>query len=193
MSALPKIELTAEEYLAQERQARFKSERVDGEIYAMAGASERHNTIASNVHGELYNHLKKSPCRVYSSDMRIHASAQGNYLYPDVAVVCGTPRFDDRYRDNLLNPVLIVEVLSESTESYDRGRKSAVYRQIESLREYVLIEQERCHVEHYRRQFDNTWILTEYNRLGDSVELPCLQCSLALRDVYDKVELDEQD
>src|ERR1700757_5307277 len=138
MSSQVEPQYTVAEYLALERKAEYKSEYFDGEIIAMTGASEKHNLIVTNVIGELRQGLKERPCRVYPSDMRVKIPRTRTYVYPDVIVVCEEPKFDDDYRDTLLNLLLIVEFLSESTESYDRGRKFIQYRKIDSLSEYIL-------------------------------------------------------
>ena len=151
MSSQAKQQYTPEEYLALERQAQYKSEYYAGEIFAMAGASRWHNLIVANVIGELSLQLKGRPCTTYPSDMRVKISPTGLYAYPDVTVVCGDAQVEDTQQDTLLNPTLIVEVLSESTEAYDRGSKFAHYRKLASLLEYVLIAQTKSHVEHYVR------------------------------------------
>src|SRR5262249_54874860 len=142
MSVQPRRWYTPEEYLALEEDADFKSEYFGGEIFAMAGASEEHNTITANVVAEVRQQFRGTPCRVYTSDMRVKGEATGLYTYPDVVAACGERRFERRGTDSLLNPTVIFEVLSPTTESYDRGRKFENYRQIESLREYILIAQE---------------------------------------------------
>ncbi len=180
---------TPEEYLALERQAQCKSEYYAGEIFAMAGASRWHNLIVANVVGELRAQLKGRPCTTYPSDMRVKVSATGLYTYPDVIVVCGEAEFEDNQQDTLLNPTLIVEVLSDSTEAYDRGGKFAHYRKLPSLMEYVLIAQTKPHIEHYVRQPDNRWLLSEADSLSDTVHLPSIDCRLALAEVYDKVDI----
>lgn len=188
MSLQPKPYLSPEDYLALERRAEFKSEYFDGEIFAMAGASEPHNLITINTIRELSIQLKKRPCKAYANDMRVKVSPMGLFTYPDVIVVCGQAQFDDSQRDTLLNPTLIVEVLSGSTEAYDRGRKFEHYRKLESLMEYVLIAQHRPHVESYRRQPDQRWVLTESDGLESSLRLDAIDCELALAEIYDKVE-----
>ncbi|MFN8494786.1 MAG: Uma2 family endonuclease [Caldilineaceae bacterium] len=188
MSANPKIYVTPVEYLTGERKREFKSEYWNGEVYAMAGASERHNLISLNVAAELRAQLRKRTCRAYSSDMRVKISATGLYTYPDVVVVCGKPQFEDEDNDTLLNPTVLVEVLSKSTESYDRGKKFENYRTLDSLTEYLLIAQDRSYIEHYVRQADNQWLLSEAKALEDVIELPTIECKLALADVYDKVD-----
>ena len=189
MSFELKPRVTSEEYLTLERKAERKSEYFNGEIFAMAGASPQHVLIVTNVVSELRSQLKTRPCTVYSTDLRLKVSATGMYTYPDVIVVCGEPQFDDDHKDTLLNPTLIVEVLSESTKDYDRGGKFEQYRMIESFVEYVLIAQNKRHVEHFVRQADNRWLLSETNRLEDTIELTSIACNLMLTEVYDKVEL----
>lgn len=188
MSSQPRVRLTSDEYLILERQADSKSEYWAGEVFAMAGASERHNLIVGNTLAGLHGQLRQRPCKVYANDMRVNVSAAGLYTYPDVIIVCGEAQFMDDVHDTLLNPTVIVEVLSESTEGYDRGRKFEHYRKLESLREYVLIAQEPYHVEHYVRQPDNQWLLSETNNLHDSIHLPSVNCHLTLAEIYDKVE-----
>jgi len=190
MSTLPKKRYTPEEYLALERQAEYKSQYFDGEIFAMAGATRRHNLIAMNIGRELSAQLRGRPCEAYPSEMRVKVSPTGLYTYPDVVVVCGEPRFEDDHQDTLLNPTLIVEVLSPTTEDYDRGRKFAHYRRIDSLAEYVLVAQQEHHVERHRRQETGEWMLRETDRPDDTLALTSIDCELALVDVYDKVEFD---
>lgn len=189
MPLQPKPYLSPEDYLALERRAELKSEYFDGEIFAMVGASEPHNLIVVNTLSEVRQQLKKRPCRVYANDMRLKVSPTGLFTYPDVVVVRGQAQFDDSQRDTLLNPILIVEVLSDSTEAYDRGRKFEHYRKLESLMEYVLIAQHRPHVESYRRQPDQCWVLTESDGLGSRLRLDAIDRELALAEIYDKVEL----
>jgi Uma2 family endonuclease len=188
MSLQPKPYFSPEDYLALERSAEFKSEYFDGEIFAMAGASEPHNLIVANTLSEIRQQLKKRPCRAYANDMRVKVSSTGLFTYPDVVVVCGQAQFDDSHLDTLLNPILIIEVLSDSTEACDRGRKFEHYRKLESLAEYVLIAQQRPHVESYRRQPDRRWMLTESDGLESSLRLDAIDCELALAEIYDKVE-----
>jgi Uma2 family endonuclease len=188
MSLQPRRYFTPEEYLALERKAEYKSEYVDGEIFAMSGASETHNVIAGNVFASLHTQFRGRPCRAYTSDMRVNVRPGKVYTYPDVVAVCGEPLFHDTYKDMLVNPTVIVEVLSPSTEAYDRGDKSLRYRQLASIQEYVLVSQEQPHVEHYVRQPDNQWLLTETSDLGAIVKLASIDCTLRLAEVYDKVE-----
>jgi Uma2 family endonuclease len=181
MSALPKP--TAAEYLQQERGAETKSEYIAGEIFAMAGASPAHNLIVGNLVREFGTQLKKRPCRVYPSDLRLHA--EDGYFYPDVSVVCGEPRFTDR--DNLINPTLLVEVLSPSTADFDLGGKFARYRRIESLHDYLVVAQDLVHLIHFQRQDANHWLMTEITDPEAVIELPSIGCTLAVAEVYDKV------
>ena len=189
MPLQPKPRLTPEDYLAIERSADFKSEYFDGEIFAMTGASAEHNIITLNVGSEIRRQLKNRPCTAYSNDMRVKVDPTGLYTYPDLVVVCGKAQLEDAHLDTLLNPTLIVEVLSDSTEAYDRGRKFEHYRKLESLAEYVLIAQHRPHVESYRRQPDQQWLLTECSGLDGTLRLHSIDCELALAEIYDKVEL----
>ncbi len=181
----PKTRLTVEEYLAQERQAETKSEYLNGEVFAMTGFTRAHSLIVGNVGCSLHEQLRKRSYEAYISAMRVLVLKTGLFTYPDV-VVASEPSFDDEAMDNLLNPTLIVEVLSESTEDYDRGTKFAHYRTIPSLSEYVLIAQSEVHVEHFIRQADG-WLLTETSDLGDTIELPSIGCRLSLKDVYERV------
>jgi Uma2 family endonuclease len=192
MSKRFKTYVAPEEYLARERKAEYKSEYFDGEIVAFAGATREHNLIVGNAAGELRSHLKSKACEVYSSDMRVRIGST-RYVYPDIVVVCGQPSFADNLFDTLLNPTLLVEVLSESTELYDRNLKSGYYRTIESLKEYLFIAQRACQVEQYTRQPDGRWLISDIRSLDDVIELESIGCTLALREVYDKVSLDTAD
>lgn len=187
MSAvLTQTHYTAEEYLTLERSASCKSEFHDGQIYLMTGASREHNLITLNIAGELRNQLKKRPCEAYINDMRVKAAEARSYHYPDIVVACGTPQFEDAHVDTLLNPTLLIEVLSPSTEAYDRGGKFAHYRKIPSLQEYLLVAQDQPSIERYLRQGD-VWILSEAVGLDAAMSLESIDCMLSLREVYDKV------
>lgn len=188
MSTSHKILISPEEYLALERKAETKSEFYAGEILALAGASLRHNLIAGNVLAELHNQLKERDCQVYPSDLRVKVPQIPYYSYPDVTVVCGTPQLEDDKQDNLLNPIVIVEVLSPSTERHDRASKFESYRRIETLREYVLIGQDTYRVEQYRKQMDGTWIFSETTDARSTVRLTSIDCRLMLNAIYDKVD-----
>ena len=187
MSAvLTQTRYSAEEYLTRERSAPYKSEFHDGQIVAMTGASREHNLVSGNIYRELSLQLKKRPCEAYINDMRVKATEANSYHYPDIAVVCGKPQFEDGQVDTLLNPSVLIEVLSPSTEAYDRGGKFAHYRKIATLREYLLVSQDQPSIERYVRQND-VWILTEATGLETSVPLESIGCVLSLREVYDKV------
>ncbi|MFN8472634.1 MAG: Uma2 family endonuclease [Anaerolineae bacterium] len=178
---------TPAEYLALEREAPYKSEYINGQIYAMAGASEQHNLIALNIAADINLEFRGRGCRAYASDMRVKVGPTGMYTYPDVVAFCGEPHLEDRHRDTLVNPAVIVEVLSPSTEAYDRGEKFAHYRRLDSLMEYILVAQDKVRVEHYVRQ-DDGWLLSEISDLDGVLRLASIDCSVPLRDIYDKVE-----
>ncbi len=177
---------TAEDYLTLERSASCKSEFHDGQIYAMTGASREHNLVSGNIYRELSQQLKKRPCEAYINDMRVKAAEARSYHYPDIVVVCATPQFEDAHVDTLLNPTVLIEVLSPSTEAYDRGGKFAHYRKIPTLLEYLLVSQDQPSIERYLRQGD-VWILTEAVELKATVPLDSINCVLSLSEVYDKV------
>lgn len=187
MSSLARTLYTEEQYLALERNATYKSEYLNGQILAMAGASLEHNSITTNFVRVIGNQFVGRPCQVFSSDMRVKVIATGLYSYPDVVAVCGEMRFDGAQRDTLANPSVIVEVLSPSTEAYDRGEKFAHYRRLISLTEYVLVAQDKVRVERYLRQAAG-WVLTEMSDLDSRLTLVSIDCDVPLRDLYDKVE-----
>jgi Uma2 family endonuclease len=189
MSTQPKALLTPEEYIAIEREAEYKSEYYDGVMYAMAGARAAHDLIAWNLHGELHNAFRSRPCLGFTSDMRVRTVAR-HYTYPDSSALCGEPEFLDERRDTLLNPSLIVEVLSRSTEAYDRGRKFELYQSISSLREYLLLASDRVHADLYTRQENGLWLRGSAGGLEDVVMLESVGCKLKLADLYDKVDFD---
>ena len=189
MVALPQPRLTDEQYLTIERAATDKSEFYDGQMYAMSGASFIHGQIVGNMTGALYNSLRKGPCSAIPGDLRIRVSLGGLYTYSDVVVVCGEPRFADDQKDTLLNPSLLIEVLSPSTEGRDRGFKSAQYRLLASLEEYVFVWQTEPHVEVFRRRKDLGWLLSEYVGLEAQCRFEGAGCSVALSDIYENVTL----
>ena len=188
MSAEPHRRVSLEDYLAAERLAETKSEYLNGEVFAMSGASREHNLIVWNLAGALHPQLRGRICEAYVGDMRVHIPATGLYTYPDLAVVCGEPRFEDGELDTLLNPTVLIEVLSPTTEGYDRGRKAAHYRTLDSLREYLLVSQEEVRVELFTRQEDGHWLLSEASRLEETVSLGSIGCALLLADVYERVQ-----
>lgn len=181
--------LTEQEYLQQERQSQTKSEYLSGQIFALAGASRTHNRITFNIGGLLYNALRGRPCEAYMNDMRVRVAKVNAYFYPDVVVVRGQPQFLDEQQDTLLNPTLVVEVLSPSTESFDRGEKSFHYRRIPSLKEYLLVAQDRVHIERYVRQPDGQWVLTDYTQSDRAVPLESLGVELPIAQVYEGIEV----
>ncbi|MDJ0835361.1 MAG: Uma2 family endonuclease [Acidobacteriota bacterium] len=175
--------VSAAEYLRTERLAETKSEFYRGRIMAMAGASAVHNAIVAAVIGELYAQLKNTDCQVMPSDLRVKAEAKAHYTYPDVTILCGKPVYEDNETDTLLNPKVIIEVLSPSTEAFDRGKKFESYRTIPSLQEYVLISQEEPKVECFQRQ-NAFWVLRESRGDDDVMELATVKAALPLRDIY---------
>jgi Uma2 family endonuclease len=183
--------ISPEEYLRLERQSEYKSEYVNGGIFAMTGASLRHNLVAGNIFGELRQQLKGRQCHAYVGDMRVKVTATGLYTYPDVVVVWGEPKFEDRYLDTVLNPTVLVEVLSPSTERYDRIAKTSYYRMLNSLAEHLLVAQDEVRLERYVRQPNGEWLLSQWTSLDNVVEIESIGCSLALRDIYDKVTSDQ--
>lgn len=188
-SAALKPQLTPEQYLVLERKSPIKHEYHDGAMFAMSGASREHNLVAGNLYREIGNQFRDRPCEVYISDMRVLVGPTGLYTYPDVAALCGKPRFEDSEVDTLLNPTLIIEVLSPSTEAYDRGKKFGHYRRLESLREYVLVAQDEVRVERYTRRGDgDEWLLTALSRLDETLRLTSIDCEVAVREIYAKVE-----
>jgi Uma2 family endonuclease len=182
---------TPEQYLAMERKADFKSEYEGGFITGMAGASTAHNLIALNFSSEIRSQLKGRPCMVFMSDMRLCVGPTGLYTYPDAMAVCGERQFLDAEVDTLLNPAIIIEVLSTTTESYERGRKFRHYQQLASLQGYVLVAQDGVRVERFTRRGDD-WILSMFTRLEDTLRLESIDCEVPLREIYDKVELSEE-
>lgn len=183
-----KIEsVTAEKYLELERAAKNKHEFIAGEIVAMAGASDAHNVIASNVFGELWTQLKGTACRVFASDMRVKAK-RGNYFYPDLLITCGERRFEDAKRkDVLLNPKIVFEVLSKSTKLKDRNEKFESYVLLESVTDYVLIEQDRMKVEHYSRIDEKNWNARIYDQADEEIIFKSINCRLSVADIYREV------
>ena len=182
--------ITPQEYLIRERQASTKSEFYQGEIFAMGGRSANHSLIAANFVREAGNALKDKPCTVFNSDLRVQIQATGLYTYPDATIVCGEQIFDDDHRDTLLNPTVIVEVLSDSTEKYDRGKKSNHYRQIASLKELILIAQDRPQVERFTRQPNGDWLFHEQKELSAEFELKSLGISVAMSELYRGVKFE---
>ncbi|MDX1945622.1 MAG: Uma2 family endonuclease [Pirellulaceae bacterium] len=188
MSTVPVKRLTEQEYLTRERKAPFKSEFYRGEMFAMAGATREHNVIATNISRGLGNQLTGKRCDVYQSDMKVRVAATGRFTYPDVVVACQPRQFADEQKDVLLNPTLLVEVLSDSTAGYDRGEKATDYRELPSLHEFLLVSQDQALVEHYIRQTPDTWQITRIVGLESTVELASIGCRLILAEIYAEVE-----
>lgn len=189
MSRQAKTYVTPDEYLTVERRSEHKSEYFDGEIFAMTGASRRHNLISLNVGAELRSQLRGHDCETYVSDMRVQIASASIYTYPDVVVVCGRPEFEDAEVDTLLNPTLIAEVSSKSTASYDREAKFEYYRTIPSLVEYLLVSQNTHHVTQYVKQPDGRWLLADIRGAEGRVELSSVGCALTMTEIYEKVEM----
>jgi Uma2 family endonuclease len=187
MSTASKSWLTAEEYLVRERAAEIRSEYYRGEMFAMAGASDEHCGIKDNLAAETRAQLKGGPCRVRTSDLRVKVSTTGLYTYPDILIYCDNPQFEDAFVDTLLNPRVLVEVLSKSTESYDRGKKFAHYRQLPSLQEYILVAQDQPLVERFVRQPDGQWSLTLFEGLASVLLFTSVPVRIPLTEVYDGI------
>lgn len=187
MATTTDTRVSPEEYLVRERAAEYRSEYVDGEVRAMTGASPNHGRIALNVAMSLQSQLGDGPCEAFVSDMRVTANRTRDYFYPDVVVVCGPTETEDEHDDSLLNPTVIVEVLSPSTEAYDRTRKWEKYRRLPSLREYLLVAQDWPRVERYTRQGGGLWLFSETEGTGGVLRLDSIGCTLALEDVYRRV------
>jgi Uma2 family endonuclease len=180
--------LTEAEYLETERAAEFKSEFFDGEMFAMAGGTAQHSLIATNLAAAFQNHLRNHSCTAYNADLRIKIEATGLYTYPDLSVICGPLRFAAGTNDTVLNPTVLVEVLSNSTEAYDRGRKFEHYRRLPALQEYLLVSQAEPRIEQFIRQPDGHWLLNEAVGLEKKLELPSLKIMISLSEVFAKVE-----
>lgn len=192
MSALQKPIFTEKEYLALEAVSERKHEFYRGEIIAMAGASFRHELIITNSIRSVGNQLRGSPCLILGSDLRVKVASVKGYFYPDIKIVCGTAQFNDDKPQSLLNPTVIIEVLSPTTANFDQGEKFRAYRQIESLQEYVLIAQDTPHIERHIRQPDGGWVMHEFDTLDASLELPSVGCTLSLAEVYERVTFEDE-
>ncbi|HYH81948.1 MAG TPA: Uma2 family endonuclease [Longimicrobium sp.] len=192
MTPLTQPRHTAEQYLRLERAADGKSELVNGRTHAISGASRRHNLIVANLIGEIRAQLRGRPCEAYVSDMRVKVARTELYAYPGLAALCGEPRFEDSFVDTLLNPSVIVEVLSDSTEKCDRGEKFAHYRRLDSLREYILVAQNVRRIELYVRHGE-TWVFSEVSDPTGSLTIESLGCSVSLADIYDRIDFPTAD
>lgn len=196
MNAQPqeRIKMTREEYLYFEKTSEIKHEYFDGEIFAMTGASLNHNRISRNIAGELINVLKGSSCENFTGDMRVKVEAIEKYTYPDIAIVCGEIELEDKKGlDTLLNPIVIIEILSDSTEAYDRGDKFYHYRLIPSLREYILVSQKKCQVEKYVRDDDNgVWLYSSCEGMEHTTIIESIKCKLPLAEIYYRVVFEKE-
>lgn len=187
----PKTFIKPEEYLEVERKAEYKSEYYNGEMFALTGTSKEHSIISVNLTRILSNALLDKPCQLFDSNMRVKVKESGLYTYPDLSVVCDEQKFEDAELDTLLNPTLIIEILSESTENYDRGIKFVNYRQINSLKEYVLVSQKNVRIEKYLRQDESKWLLTEESDPEKTIELSSINCSFVLKEVYKNIKFNQ--
>lgn len=185
-----------EEYLALERESEERHEYLDGQIYAMAGESPEHGAICTNINGQLYSQLRGRPCQAFSKDMKVRSgpipqpgqTMKGLFSYPDLLVVCGELRFHDEYRDVLLNPAVIIDVLSPATEAFDRGEKWARYQTwLPELSDYLLVSQAKPQIEHFHRQASGEWLYSLVNKLEESLYLLSIDCALQLAEVYDRI------
>lgn len=192
MAVVARRKMTVAEYLEMERASEEKHEFLDGEIYLMSGASLKHNLIVTNTVSSLHSQLRSRPCVVFPSDMRVRVRDNRYYTYPDITVVCDPLQLEDGRQDTLLNPTLIIEVLSPSSESYDRGKKFQHYRTLASLQEYVLISQDSARIERYLRQPNDEWLLADASGIESSIELASIQCVLSLAEVYEKITFDAE-
>lgn len=183
MASLPSTSLTEQQYIEIERLAETKSEFHDGQMFAMAGGSPNHALLSARMCA-LLDRMVPPGCRVFSSDLRIKVPSARLYTYADCSVFCGEPEFAGGHREALLNPTLIVEVLSPSTEGYDRGKKFELYRTLESFREYLVVHQERRHVEHYSRQDDGSWLLRDHSGTEACIVIARLGVRIPLAELY---------
>lgn len=188
---------TLEQYLEIEREADERSEFVDGEIYAMAGESGRHGDVSANLVGIFVAELRGKPCRTRTKDTKVRSGSlkerfgRDMISYPDIVIICGEPEYHDKHKDVVLNPTVIVEVLSDSTAEFDRGTKFMRYRSYNpTLTDYILVSQDEAHVEHYIRQENGDWLLREYYETDKIFPIDSIACSLNLADVYDRVEFE---
>jgi Uma2 family endonuclease len=183
--------VSPEDYLVMERASQEKHEYFKGEVFAMSGASQKHNDIARNINTIILPFLKGNPCRMYGSDLRIHIPENTLYTYPDFSIICGKPEVTDEEKDTVVKPSAIIEILSKSTKDYDRGTKFNLYRAIKTLKEYILVDSTKISVEIFTKQEDGRWILTEFKQLTDSFVISTIGLTLQLKDVYEDVNIEE--
>ena len=181
--------ISPEDYLNIERRATYRSEYLNGEMFAMAGATRQHNRISSNLVSEINQYIKSRDCNVYSSDLRVHVPSTGYFTYPDIVITCGKEEFTDVHNDILVNPLVIMEILSDSTASIDRGKKFEQYRELVSLMEYLLIDQATPHIEQYILHDSQEWRYHDIRGIDEHVTIQAIDCTLSLRDIYHKVDL----
>jgi Uma2 family endonuclease len=189
--AYDKQKFTIEEYLQMERASEVKHEYYQGEIFARAGVSNRHITISTNLTGVLYNRLQTSPCHPYGSDMRVHIPENTLFTYPDITIICGDINTFDKDKDTAIQPTILIEILSKSTRDYDRGGKFKLYRDIPTLKEYMVVDSENIGVEIFRLNENNRWELEEYKNLKEIVTLPSIGVSISMEDIYARTMLEE--
>jgi len=192
LSAVPDLDrlVTPAEYLTFERASDTKHEYIDGQVYAMSGASRAHSLIAGSVSHALYPQLRAAGCNIFSGDMRVQVAAAGWYTYPDLVIACQDQHFGDAEVDTLLNPIVLIEILSPSTEKYDRGEKFARYQQLASLQEYLMIAQDQRQIEHYVRQPDQQWRLSAFTQADQMVELASVSSRLLVAQAYELITFD---
>ena len=185
MATQPVVRLTEQDYLALERAAEYKSEFVDGEMYAMSGSSYRHSDLAGAINAEFRLQLKGRKCRVFNSDVRVRSAMGSSYFYPDLSIVCSNIQSYENSNDILTNPIVIVEVLSPSTSDYDHGKKFAHYREIPTLQDYLLVHTEDILIEQFTRQPNGNWLLSEHRGMDDELDIASVNCRLTLRSIYE--------
>jgi Uma2 family endonuclease len=188
----PDEKLTPQEYLRREREAEFKSELINGELFAMAGASKEHIRINSSVAFHLTRQLLNSPCEVAFNDLRVKINEAGNYVYPDILVFCDDGEWEDKQFDTLLNPRIIIEVLSSSTSQRDHEAKWPLYQQLPSLTDYLMVAQHRRHVQHYARQNETMWLYSIHATPESEITLASINSTLTLQEIYERVSFDEE-
>ena len=191
MSTQKVKKITPEEYLEIERNSQFKSDYYNGEMFGLAGASYAHNKITRNISKFIGNQLTDGSCEEFQSDLKVKELESNLFTYPDIVVVCGEPEFYDEEKDVITNPTLIIEVLSKSTENYDRGFKFELYRRIKSLKDYFLVSQEKISIEYYSRNPDESWTLKEFHDLKQTINIESIKCSLSLKEVYHKIKFEK--
>jgi Uma2 family endonuclease len=185
--------LTPEEYLAMEETAEYKSEYYRGEIFAFAGGSANHNRISGNIYSKFITSLAEGKCEPYISDMKVWIKEKELFAYPDIIVVCGEPEFYPDRDDTIMNPLVIIEVLSDSTKNYDRIEKFEFYRTLPTFQEYILVDQYKIHIEHFYQESKGKWIFTEYNHIDDVLNFEKIDLKMSLKDIYYRVEFKKEE